>query len=138
MLTTVLKFCNENHWYIIAGIFLSGLFFWGYGCESEVCSLINPDQKVNRLELENEVRYIVGKADALKVDLDKQDAIKQQLLDAANVIGSGGNINPSGLLNLVASIGGISFGLSQRQKYNAVKKTTTAGSPAAAISNPSG
>lgn len=125
MLSFALKFCNDNHWYIIALFLFALLFFWSFGCESQVCSLLNPDQKVNRLELENEVHYLVGKANALKVDLDKQDAIKQQLLDAANIIGQGGNINPSGLLNLIASIGGISFGLTQRQKLNAYKKNST-------------
>lgn len=125
MLKSVLKFANDNHWYIIAGVLLVALFVWSFSCESTVESLIAPGKQVNRMQLENEFEYLAGQVECLKVSLDKQDAVKQQLLDAANVIGQGGAINPSGLLNLAASIGGISFGLSQRQKLKAasVKKT---------------
>lgn len=122
MFTTVYKFCNDNHWYFIAFFILACLIFWAYGCESTVESLCEPGRRVNRAGLENEYRYLAGKVDVLKAELDKQDEIKQSLLDAANVISSGGSVNPSGILNLVASIGGISFGLSQRQKFVALQK----------------
>lgn len=122
----VLKFLNDNHWYIIAGCLLCIVLFWAYGCESTVSSLIDETKKVNRAELQNELQYLIGRANAQTEKLDKQDEIKQALLDSVNVIGQGGQINPSGLLNLVASIGGVSFGLSQRQKLKTatVKKTT--------------
>lgn len=119
---TVWGFLNSNHWYIISFILLFCVIVWIYGCESLVSSMLEPNKLVNRNGLENEIRYLIGKADNLKVSLDRQDSFKQQLLDAANVISQGGNINPSGLLNLAASIGGISFGLSQRQKLNDSKK----------------
>lgn len=116
MLKTILKFGNDNHWFIFAAIIAALLLFWVYGCESTVKSLVNADQMVNRSELQNELTYIVGQAKAREENLDKQDAVKQALLDAANVMGSTGTINPSGLINLAATIGGISFGLTQRQK----------------------
>jgi len=125
MLKTILKALNDNHWYIIAGCLLVAAIFWTYGCESQVTSLLSDNKLVNRAELQNELNYIIGRAKNLTADLDKQDAIKQALLDAPNVLGTGGQINPSGLLNLAASIGGITFGLSQRQKLkNAGKETT--------------
>lgn len=116
MLKTTFKFLNDNHWYILAFALLSASVFYSYGCESKVKSLCVPGQLVNRSELQNELNYLVGLARSREENLDKQDAVKQSLLDAANVIGSGGSINPSGLINLAASIGGISFGLTQRQK----------------------
>ena len=121
-----LKFLNDNHWYIIAGIVLAGATSLTYGMQSKCPSLLNPQNKVNREELQNEVNYIIGRARAMEKNLDRQDAVKQALLDAANVMGTGGQINPSGLINLAASIGGISFGLTQRQKLKAatVKKPT--------------
>jgi hypothetical protein len=116
MISAILKFANDNHWYLIAAAILSSLIFWSYGCESKVKSLCETGQMVNRSELQNELNYIVGQAKAREEDLDKQDAVKQSLLDAVNIIGSTGSINPSGLINLAASIGAISFGLTQRQK----------------------
>jgi len=126
MLKTILKFSNENHWYLIAGTIVAVAIFWTYGCESTVKSLCEPGQMVNRSELQNELTYIIGQAKAREENLDKQDAMKQSLLDAANVMNTTGTINPSGLINLAASIGGISFGLAQRQKrIAAAPKITT-------------
>jgi hypothetical protein len=125
LLKTILKFVNTNHWYLFAGVILITAVIWTYGCESQCKSLINTDQLVNRSELQNELNYLVGLAKSREENLDKQDAVKQSLLDAANIIGSTGTINPSGLINLAATIGGISFGLTQRQKRIAAtpKKT---------------
>jgi uncharacterized membrane protein len=121
---TILKFLNENHWYIIAAIAISGIAFMVYGCESTVTSLVDPIRKVNRLELQNELNYFVGMAKARDAELDRKDETKQALLDAFNIIGKEGTINPSGLLNLAGTIGAISFGLNRNQKLKNVSKKT--------------
>jgi hypothetical protein len=125
MIKTILKFANDNHWYLSAAAIIAVAIFWTYGCESQCKSLVNPEQLINRSELQNELNYLIGIAKSREENLDKQDAVKQSLLDAANVMGTKGTINPSGLINLAASIGGISFGLTQRQKRIAAtpKKT---------------
>jgi hypothetical protein len=111
----------------VAGIIISSLFIWVYGCESSTKSLLNKGEKIDRLELQAEVEYLAGVADSRIADLDKQDKIRQQLLDAANVLASGGQINVSGLFNLAASIAAISFGLNRNQAYkNALKEKTKA------------
>lgn len=114
---SILKFLNDNHWYLVAGCLAAGLLFWTYGCVSTTESLINPGQQINRTELQAELTYLIGLAGARGEDLDRQDAVKQALLDAANVMSTTGSINPSGLINLVACIGAISFGLNRNQKF---------------------
>jgi len=121
-----LKFCNDNHWYIIAVLLGISVIFWTYGCTSAVQSVIHPDQLIGRAELANELKYLVGLAEARASELDRQDSVKQSLLDAANVIGTSGNINPSGLLNIIATIGAVSFGLNRNQKCKALSKAPTA------------
>lgn len=121
-----LKWLNDYHWYIIAACFVGGLLFWTYGCESKCNSLLYPEKLIGRVELQNELSYFVGLAKAREANLDRQDAAKQALLDAANIIGSTGQINPSGLLTLASTIGAISFGLNRNQvAKNAVKTNTT-------------
>jgi hypothetical protein len=122
----ILSWLNDQHWYIIAGIVIVVLFFWTYGCESQVQSLMYPGQTVNRIVLSNELTYLVGLAKAREQDLDKQDEAKQAILDAATVIGSTGSINPAGLVNIGATILAISFGLNRNQKLKAElnKKST--------------
>lgn len=112
----LLSWLNDQHWYIIAAIIVMLACFWTYGCESTVPSLINPNQLVNRAALLNEVDYIMGQVEVKVTDLDKQDEIKQALLDAATVIGSTGSINPAGLVNIGATILAISWGLNRNQK----------------------
>lgn len=117
MLKKALEFCNDNHWYIIALISCSFISLWVYGCESQVCSLLDNDLRVNRQELKVELEYISGIASARVSDLNKQDEIKQSIFDAIMLVSQGGQINSMGVLNLVATIGAISFGLNRNQKY---------------------
>lgn len=116
----ILKFLNDNHWYLIAGCLAAGLFFWTYGCVSTTESLVKPGTKVNRAELQNELTYLIGLANSRGEDLDRQDQVKQAILDAGNIISQTGNFNPSGLLNLMATIGAISFGLNRNQKLKKI------------------
>lgn len=115
-MTKILKWLNDQHWYLIAIAVIAVSIFWTYGCESQVRGLINPDQRINRAELQNELDFIIGQARIKAEDLDRQDEIKQALLDAANIMSTTGTINPSGLINLAACIGAISFGLNRNQK----------------------
>ena len=124
LMKKILKFCNDNHWYIIATAILLAVCFWTYGCQSKCDSMMNPEKQITRGELKNELDYYTGLARERAYTLDQQDAIKQQLLDAANVVGQGGTINASGILNLAASIGAISFGLNRNQKLKKITKTT--------------
>jgi hypothetical protein len=123
-MATILKWFNDNHWYLIAGLIISGMFFWTYGCESKVESLMTAQKKINRAELSTELQYMVSLAKAREEDLDRQDAAKQALLDAATVIGSTGSINPAGLVNIAATIAAVGWGLKKNQQVNTLTKTT--------------
>jgi len=122
-MTTILKWFNDQHWYLIAGLIIASMLFWTYGCESTVTSIMYPDKKINRSELQNELVYVVGLAKSREDNLDKQDAAKQALLDAATVIGSTGSINPAGLVNIAATIAAIGWGLKKNQQVNTLTKT---------------
>lgn len=115
-MNALLNWLNDQHWYLVAIALIAAAILWTYGCESRVQSLMYPTQKINRTELQNELTYLVGLAKAREEDLDKQDAAKQALLDAATVIGSTGSINPAGLVNIGATILAISWGLNRNQK----------------------
>lgn len=117
-MNTILAWLNDQHWYIVALCIIAGLFFWTYGCESHVTSIMYPDKQVNRSELQNELTYVVGLAKSREENLDRQDAAKQALLDAATVIGSTGSINPAGLVNIAATIAAIGWGLKKNQQVN--------------------
>lgn len=121
----ILKFLNNNHWYLAAIVLICGTLFWAYGCESQVASLIDSEKKVTRAELKIELEYIVGMAGTRVTDLDRQDAIKQALFDALVLVGQGGQVNTLGIVNLAATIGAISFGLNRNQKLKNVQSATS-------------
>lgn len=112
----ILSWLNDQHWYLIAIVVIAAAIFGTYGCESQVSGLLNPNARISRAELQNELAFIIGQAEIKVADLDRQDEIKQALLDAANIMSTTGTINPSGLINLAACIGAISFGLNRNQK----------------------
>lgn len=111
-----LKFINDNHHYIIAAIILLVACFWTYGCHSQVNSILNPNQRITRAELEIEVDYFLAHAELKFMDLDKQDQIKQALLDLGSTFATTGTLNPTGLLNTAISVAAIAFGLNQRKR----------------------
>lgn len=112
----LLKFANDNHHYIIAGIVIAICIFWTYGCESQVNSILSPNQRINRAELQIEVDYFLAHAELKTLDLNRQDEIKQSLLDLGSTFATTGTLNPSGLLNTAVSVAAIAFGLNQRKK----------------------
>lgn len=111
-----LKFLNDNHHYIIAGIVIAISIFWAYGCESQVNSILNPNQLITRPELQIEIDYFIAHAELKFMDLDKQDQIKQSLLDLGSTFATTGTLNPTGLLNTAVSVAAIAFGLNQRKR----------------------
>jgi len=119
----LLKFLNDNHWYIIACVLACSFVFWIYGCESQVTSLLYPEKKINRMELENETTYIIGQAKVKLADLDRQDELKQLVLDQAAIFSQQGSFNPMGLLNTIVTIGAVSFGLNRNQLLRDANKT---------------
>lgn len=109
------KWISHNQGMFVALFIVSGLLIWTYGCESTVSSLIHPDTKVNRVELNLEVQQetqrleaeldmLIKQAALKNQKLDQQDAIKQKLLDFAAGTAESGSFNPAGLLALGISI----------------------------------
>lgn len=111
-----LKFLNENHHYVIAAIILLLACFWTYGCESKVKSVLNPGEKVTRAGLQLELDYLVGQLEIKFATLDRQDELKQTLLDLGSTFATTGTLNPTGLLNTAISVAAIAFGLNQRKR----------------------
>jgi len=127
MVKNVLKFLNDNHWYVIAVLLCSALVLWIYGCDSTVPSIIDPTKQVNRWELEAEADYLIGQLNAKLVTLDRQDEVKRLLLDQAVMFSQTGTFNPLGLVNLLATVGAVSFGLDRNRRYSVIKKTNSTG-----------
>lgn len=111
-----LKFLNDNHHYFIAAAVIIICSVWTYGCESKVNSILHPNQLVTRGELKIEIDYFMAHADLKLMTLDKQDELKQWLIDLGTTFATTGTVNPTGLLNTAISVAAIAFGLNQRKR----------------------
>jgi len=121
----LINFLSKNQWYIIGLIAAFVIVFYTYGCQSTVPSLTTKDKQVTRGELQAEIEYLTAIAKDRALSLNKQDELKQQLLDTGKLIADGGNINPIGAINFLTSIAAIAFGLDRNKKLKtkAEKKT---------------
>jgi len=125
MFDKIIQLCNDNHDFLIAAIIVVVIGLLGYGCESTVTSMLNPEQKVNRAMLQTEVDYFLAQAQNRFDELDRQDQIRLMLFDKAALFAETGVINPTGLLTTAISIFAVGSALDQRrQKIEAKKKTT--------------
>jgi len=110
------------------------LFFalWFFGCDSTTQSLVNPNVKVTEgvlnieytselARLENELNALKAMTEVRLQDLHKQDAFKQALFENAQLIVSGNNPNPLGILSLIGTIFGIGAIIDNRKKDGIIK-----------------
>ncbi len=80
--------------------------FFG-GCQVTVQSLLDPQLKVNRTQLEIELNTILATAEMRFKQIDQQELFKRELLNHALLIGQAGTINLYGLIPIaMALLGG--------------------------------
>ena len=115
----------KNHWLIIS---TSILFIvtsqWLIGCQAQTQSLLFPDKRVTRAELESEIEMWLATAKRRIGDLDKQEEIRNFLLTQASTITSGGAVNPSAMIGQLLAIfltGTVAYNAGQKKS---IVKTT--------------
>lgn len=91
----------------LAIIALMALLFWGYSCQPTVLSLIHPEKKVTRPELQVELDSITATAEFRMADLDRQDQFRDIIFKNALLMVETGTINPAGIVTLLAGLYGV-------------------------------
>lgn len=128
----LVKWISKNQGVFVALIICIGLMVWTFGCESSVTSLTDPTRKVTAAELNLEVEaesmrlqaeleQLIKHAQLKYVELARQDAIKQKLLDFALLTSEAGAFNMSGLIGLVAGVVGVGAVVDNRIKDKVIR-----------------
>jgi len=94
----------------IAIVILTALLFWGYSCQPQVKSLITPEKKVGRAELQVELDSIIATAEFRLADLDKQEQFRDIIFKNAMVMVETGTLNPVGIITMLAGLYGLTRG----------------------------
>lgn len=123
-----LKFFNDNHMATIAAIVLLIGGFYFMGCQSTVDSMIDPNKKVTRNELQTEADFLIAQVRNKLESLDRQDEIRRLISDQASLFATTGSFNPMGLVNLAVSVFAVGSALDSRRKLKAatIEKTVDA------------
>lgn len=119
-----LKNLTDNWPKTIAFTLLTVFLFWGYGCPPRVASLVEPQKKVTRPELQIELDSIIATAEYRLADLEKQEAFRDIIFKNALIMVDGGTLNPIGIITGVAALYGI--GTAGKQVKDKIKKKTNA------------
>lgn len=106
-------------------IVLTLLLFWGYACKPQATSLINPEIKVTRPELQIELQSIIATAEFRLADLDKQQAFQDIIFKNATLIIETGTLNPAGIITLMAGLYGIARGTKDLKDKVLKKKSSS-------------
>jgi len=123
---------RHNQGFAVALVVVIAISIWIYGCESRVASILAPNQKVTRVELnleveretkrlEMELDNIIALAEARNQELDRQDEIKQKLAQFGMTVAEQGTVNPAGLLTTMGSILGFGLLVDNRIKDKVIK-----------------
>lgn len=112
----------ENWPKAIALLLVTVILFWGYGCPSRVPSLLDPDKKLTRPELQIELDSIIATAEYRLASLDRQDQFRDIIFKNATLMVQGGAINPLGIMTMLAGLYGITRGV--KDIKDRVKKKT--------------
>lgn len=101
----------KKHFILLIGILTCIIFtFYCYACESQVRSLTDRTQLVNRQELQLELDQFINMAQLRMADLDKQDKLRAIVLQNALILVQGQPLNPVGILTAIAAVYGATQG----------------------------
>lgn len=116
----VYNWLKKNRTAIITVFVTLALCFWLYACESQVESLNGGGVMVTRGQLQLELENIFARAELKVLDLDRQDAFRNLIIQNGLLIVSGQPFNAFGILSGFAAI----YGLAQvGSKVTKVVKT---------------
>lgn len=101
----------EIHWpKTLALIAMTGFLFWGFACPPKTKSLITPNKKITRPELQIELDTIIATAEFRIADLEQQQQFRDIIFKNALLMVDGGTINPVGVITMLAGLYGLTRG----------------------------
>ena len=109
----------------IALILLTAFLFWGFACPPTVTSLHDPTVKITRPELQIELDTLIATAEYKLASLDEQQQLRDVIFENATQMVTTGQINPVGIMTLLAGLYGLTrAGKDVKDKVIAKKNST--------------
>lgn len=118
---TLWKAIKHNH--VLVGCCLGAVIvlFSVIGCEPQTQSLIHPDRKVTRGELNIELETLLATARLRTEDLARQEQLRNIIFQSTMTIAQGGALSWPGLLLAMGNIVGVGAIVDNRRKDAIIK-----------------
>lgn len=100
----MVKFLKDKWPFMIMVVIAIALTFYAYGCEPTTKSLLTPGKQVNRAELESEMEFLLSRSRIGIADLDRQEQMRQLVLEQTFLIAESGAFNPLGLITSILAL----------------------------------
>ena len=118
---------NHERYQSISVLITIAFLLYFFGCESKVRSVTNPERKITRSELQLELDTLVSKCEIGFSQLDKQDEIRNLILQQALIAANATSFNPIGLITSLGTVLGIGATVDNVRKRKEIKKIKTTG-----------
>jgi len=126
MVNTMTTFVRHNQTVLASVVVCVVLVVWGLGCHPTVRSPINPEQKVTRTELDLQVKTTADSIAAAYAELEKQEQVRQTILEAGLLFARGETVNLLGVATTLAGILGVGAIVDNRRKDAVIKSKSNA------------
>lgn len=118
---TVWKTIKHNHALVGAIVTASIILATIFGCEPRTQSLIRPDHKVTRAELNIELETLLATAKIRTEELERQEQLRDLVFQSALAVAEGGKLSIPGLMLAVGNLLGIGAVIDNRRKDAIIK-----------------
>ena len=123
---------RHNYASYMAALVIVLLSVWITGCESTTPSIIYPNTQVSTIQfntevqtetlrLQSELEILQARASSGQLDLQKQDALKQAILQLGITTAQAGTLNPAGLLGISGLLLGTGALIDNKRKDTIIK-----------------
>ena len=124
-----MEYIKKNwHWLLSINICIL-LASYAYGCEPKTKSMIYPERKVTRSELTTELELLESKSNIAYADLERQERIRDIVLNQSLIVASGGSVNPVGVIMSIMSVLGIGVAADDVRLRKKIKNNLEYGPP---------
>ena len=123
---TLIDTIKHNQTLFVSILVCICLVVWGYGCQPETKSPRDHTKKVTRPELDIEIELYAKEVSMAYADLDRQEQIRNAILNAGLAYAKGEGPNILGLISTLSGILGIGAVVDNRRKDAVIKSKTNA------------
>ena len=102
-----MKTIKDKICFVVAAGFCIGFSIYAFGCQPETTSLLDPKEKVTANELATEMEFLLARFENRKNDIEKQQALRNFILNQTFTIAQTGAINPLAIATSFMSLLGI-------------------------------